>query len=210
MKDMFDKKGFSLMMTGIAGIGICLSFLLEVNYGTDTCSFMNASLSRRTGISYGTVAVLANLLFFIPELIWGRRLIGPGTIANMVLIGYISDFCRMLEHRYLPAAIFTDLPWRPLVFVMALIPFLFFVALYINADAGQAPYDAIPTIASERLHLPFAPVRIGWDCFAVLVGILAGGRLTIATVILAFAIGPSVTFIGKHFLHRTKPSLSAD
>ena len=193
----FDKKRFVIMMTGIVGIGIFLSFLLEVNYGTDTCAFMNASLSRCFGISFGTTMVLTNLLFFIPELIWGRKLIGPGTIANMMLIGYISDFCRMPEETYLPSLIFQDPLFRTLIFLAALIPFLISVALYMNADMGQVPYDSIATIISERLHLPFAPVRIFWDCLIILVGVLAGGHLTIGTVVLAFSIGPAVTVIGK-------------
>lgn len=200
-KNLFSKR-FIIMMTGIIGMGIFLSFLLEVNYGTDTCSFMNSSLSKHFGISFGNTMVLTNLILFIPELIWGRRLLGLGTIANMTLIGYISDFCRMLETKYIPSAIFQEQPYRSLVFIAALIPFLFFVALYINADMGQAPYDSIPTIISERLHLPFAPVRIIWDCFIILIGIIAGGHLTIATVILAFTIGPAVTFIGRLFNKR--------
>lgn len=196
-KNRFDKKRFIIMMTGIVGMGITLSFLLKVNYGTDTCSFMNASLSGRFGITFGTTMMLVNLLLFLPELIWGRKLIGLGTIANMTLIGYISDFCRMLETRYLPSSIFQDQPYRVIIFTVALLLFLISVALYMNADMGQVPYDSIPTMISEYRHIPYAPVRIVWDCSVMLIGILAGGHLTIGTVILAFTIGPAVTFIGK-------------
>ncbi|MDY4516158.1 MAG: hypothetical protein SPD93_06680 [Lachnospiraceae bacterium] len=136
-KNRFDKKRFIIMMTGIVGMGITLSFLLKVNYGTDTCSFMNASLSGRFGITFGTTMMLVNLLLFLPELIWGRKLIGLGTIANMTLIGYISDFCRMLETRYLPSSIFQDQPYRVIIFTVALLLFLISVALYMNADMGQ-------------------------------------------------------------------------
>ena len=197
MKISFNKKRFAVMMCGIVGMGVFLSFLLEVNYGTDTCAFMNSSLSGHFGISFGTMMICSNLIFFIPEIIWGRKYIGLGTIANMTLIGYISDFCRMLERKFLPDVLFEGTYYRPVVFIVALIPFLISIALYMNADMGLAPYDSVPKIISERFHFPFSPVRIVWDFCAIMLGIAVGGHLNIGTVVLAFTIGPSATFIGK-------------
>ncbi len=74
-------------------------------------------------------------------------------------------------------------------------PFWFSVALYMNADMGLAPYDAIPAIISHRSHLPFTLIRILWDFSAILIGILAGKHLSFATVVMALTIGPSVTFV---------------
>jgi uncharacterized membrane protein YczE len=186
-----------LMMAGIVGMGVFLSFLIEVNYGTDTSSFMNLSIAERFGISFGTCMVLANILFFIPEILFEPKLIHIGTIANMVLIGYISDFCRVLWSHYLPQLLFTVQPYRTITFFVALLPFLVSVALYMNADMGLAPYDAIPAIISHRSHLPFPLIRILWDFSAILIGILAGKHLSFATVVMALTIGPSVTYIGN-------------
>lgn len=199
MKSTDPKVGsrIKLMMAGIIGMGVFLSFLIEVNYGTDTSSFMNLSLAERFGISFGTCMVLANILFFIPEILFEPKLINIGTIANMVLIGYISDFCRVLWSQYLPQFLFTVQPYRTITFFVALLPFLVSVAFYMNADMGLAPYDAIPTIISHRSHLPFLLVRILWDFSAILIGLLAGKRLSFATVVMALTIGPSVTFIGN-------------
>lgn len=196
-----DKRRILLMCIGIIGMGISLSFLLRVNYGTDTCTFMNASLAAHFGISLGNLMVLVNVLLFIPELLWGRDMIGLGTLANMFCLGYILDFTTWAQERLLPEAWFTTSSARPFLFVASLIPFLIFVAFYINANVGVAPYDAIPTITSRALRLPYAPVRIAHDCLAILIGILAGGTLTIATPILALTIGPTVQAIGA-YLHR--------
>jgi uncharacterized membrane protein YczE len=191
------KKRIVMMLTGIIGIGIFLSFLIEVNYGTDTSAFMNLGLSDYFDISFGTCMVLVNIVFFIPQFFLGRKLINVGTILNMVLIGYISDFCRYLWHSYLPEFLFTVQPYRIITFILALIPFLISVALYMNSDLGQVPYDAIPTILSQHLPAPYAYIRIFWDCSAILIGILAGRNLTIGTLILAVTIGPSVSFFGR-------------
>lgn len=199
MKSIYRKFGnrIGLMMIGIIGMGVFLSFLIEVNLGTDTNSFMNLALSERLGISFGTCMVLSNILFFIPEALLQPKLINIGTIMNMFLIGYISDSCHVLWSRYLPQIMFTVQPYQTITFLMALLPFLVSVAFYMNADMGQTPYDAIPTIISHRSHLPYLVIRIIWDFSAILIGILAGKHLSIATVVMALTIGPSVTFIGN-------------
>ena len=178
-------------------MGVFLSFLLKVRYGSDTSSFMNTSLAVRFGLSFGTLMVLSNGIQLIPEIIWGRKLIGIGTVANMTIIGYTSDFCTMLEERYLPEIIFTSQPYRSLTFAIALLLFLISAALYMNAGLGLAPFDSILTMVSSHTHLPFFIVRIIWDFTAILIGVLAGGHLTIGTVILAFTVGPAVSWIGR-------------
>lgn len=191
------KKRTAIMLIGVAGMGIFLSFLLKVGYGTDTCSFMNAAISARTGISLGTVMVCVNSVLFIAELIWGRKYIGLGTFANMLLLGYISDFCTFLEERYLPEYIFTEQPYRVLIFAGALALFLTSAAVYMNANMGLSPFDAIPTMFSKFTHLPFFAVRMVWDFMAIGIGMLADGKVTVASIILAFTVGPAVTAVGK-------------
>ena len=189
------------MVIGVMGMGIFLSFLLRAGYGTDTCSFLNASLSYRTGISLGTVMVCTNALLFIAELIWGRQYIGPGTIVNMLCIGYVSDFCTMLWNRFLPPWIFQEQPYRAAVFASALFFFLISVSLYMNSDSGLSPFDAVPKIISKASHIPFFAVRICWDFLAILIGVLADGILTIGTIIIALTIGPAVSMIGRAMHH---------
>lgn len=197
MRRLPPRRNITLMLAGVVGMGISLSLLLKVGYGTDTSSFMNASIASRIGISLGTVMVSMNAIQLIAEIIWGRRFIGIGTIVNMAVIGYISDLCTMLEERYLPEWIFTLQPYRTATFAVALAFFLISAALYMNSDTGLAPYDAIPTIISANVHIPFFAVRMAWDFLAIAIGIAAGGHLTIGTVILALTIGPTVAWIGR-------------
>ncbi len=197
IRRQISTRQFRQMMLGITGMGVMLSFLLNVNYGTDPCSFMNNALALHFGIPLGTVMVLTNLLLFIPEIIWGRRLIGIGTIANMTLIGYICDFCRYLWKWLLPDVMFQAAPWRPLVFAAALTGFLVSAALYMNAGLGQVPYDSIATMICFGFNLPYFLVRMIWDFLIIGIGMLAGGRLTIATVLMALLLGPTVSRIGR-------------
>lgn len=191
-----DRQRILLMAIGIIGMGVTLSFLLRVNYGSDPCSFMNSALSNWSGISFGTTVVLANIIMFIPEILWGRNMIGLGTLMNMLLIGYISDFVTWLQRLFLPDIWFETTSTRVIIFIIALIPFLIFVGFYINADVGVAPYDAIPTMVSRALHLPYAPVRIAHDFLAIGIALLAGKSLAIATPVMALTLGPVVQVIG--------------
>ncbi|WP_028972521.1 YczE/YyaS/YitT family protein [Spirochaeta cellobiosiphila] len=204
---LFNKdftRRFLLMLLGIVGMGVFLSFLIEVNFGLDTSTFLNMALSEKFHISFGLCMILVNLVLFIPQLIFGRKLINIGTILNMTLIGNISDLCRHLWALYLPGQIFIDPAYRTTVFVLALIPFLISVALYMNANLGQVPYDAAPTLLTKALKLPFPVVRICWDFTAIIIGLLLGRALTVGTVIMALSIGPSVTLIGKLLDPRSK------
>ena len=197
MKYLPDKRRFFLMLSGIVGMGIFLSFIINVDYGTDTCVFFNMAISNRIHLTYGTTFLLTNAIMFIPELIFERRLIGLGTVFNMVLVGYISDLCRFLEEKFLPPSVFVQQPSRTIIFILAMIPFLISMALYMNADTGVSPFDAMAIIISHRTRLPFVPVRMGWDFLMIAIGMLLGRTLTIGTVVMALTLGPVCGFIGK-------------
>lgn len=115
----------------------------------------------------------------------------------MTLIGFTSDLCSLLWDSTLPSWLFTSQPWRSFVFVVALPLFLLCAAVYMNADLGLAPFDAIPTMVSRKSKLPFYAVRMAWDALAIIVGAAAGGQLTVGTIILALTVGPSVSWIGR-------------
>ncbi|SEK72068.1 Uncharacterized membrane protein YczE [Butyrivibrio sp. ob235] len=191
-------KKLGIMTLGVFFMGFFLSFLIEVNLGTDPCTFMNLTISSRLGILFGTWQVLLNLVLFVFVVLFDRHQIGPGTIANMVFIGYISDFCRWIWKKTIPEFVFREWPYRAVVFIVALLCFVIAASLYMNADMGVAPYDAIPNIISDRLlkSVPFKFVRIGFDGTVLLIGFLLGGRIEICTVLMVFLLGPTISAVG--------------
>lgn len=191
------KKRFVLMLIGVFGMGFFLSFLIETNYGSDTCTFMNLPLSAWFGLSFGTWQLCLNAVMLIAVIVMKPRLIGAGTIANMVLIGYISDFFRWVWAQLLPEGFFLAQPARSIVFAVALVPFILSIALYMVADMGLSPFDALPVILCEKLGIRFSTGRIFWDFAAIAVGLLAGGQLNIGTFLLALALGPVVGVVDR-------------
>ena len=192
------KKRFFIMMTGVFFMGFCLSFLIRVNFGTDPCTFMNLTISRKLGILFGTWQLTLNVILMVLVLIWGRNYIGPGTIANMVLIGYIADFFGWLWDRVLPSELFTDTTPRVIIFILSFSLFVVSAAFYMNAVMGVAPYDAVPMMIKRYIlkKTPFAIIRICFDYSVVLIGILFGGRPNIGIILMALFLGPVISAVG--------------
>nr|WP_297705818.1 hypothetical protein [uncultured Butyrivibrio sp.] len=205
--DYFSQKDFAkrliVMNIGVFLMGFFLSFLIKVDLGTDPCTFMNLTLSRAIGISFGTWQLLLNTVLFIFVILFGKKFIGFGTIANMVFIGYIADFFCWLWEKTIPEYYFTQFPQRGVVFAIALFLFIISVSFYINANMGVSPYDAMPQIISERVlkNVPFAIIRIAYDFLVILIGILFKGTPNIGIVLMALFLGPIISTVGK-FLNK--------
>lgn len=196
-------KRLVVMLIGVFFMGFFLSFLIKVDLGTDPCTFMNLTISRRLGILFGTWQLTLNAVLFIFVIAFGRRFIGFGTIANMVFVGYIADFFCWLWEKTIPERFFSDFPSRAVIFALALFLFIIAVSFYMNADMGVAPYDAMPMIISDKVlkKLPFAVIRMGYDFLVIIVGVLFGGVPNIGIVLMALFLGPVIQIVGN-FLNR--------
>ncbi len=203
LENYFSQKDFKkrmiLMCVGVFFMGFFLSFLIKVDLGTDPCTFMNLTLSRAIGISFGTWQLILNAILFIFVILFGKKFIGFGTIANMVFIGYIADFFVWLWEKCIPENYFTDMPYRAVIFLLALFMFIVAVSFYINANMGVSPYDAIPQIISERVFkkVPFAVIRICFDFLVIIIGVIFKGTPNIGIVLMALFLGPIISVVGK-------------
>ena len=192
-------KKLILMLVGVLCMGFFLSFLIEVDLGTDPCTFMNVAISKKFGILFGTWQLILNAALFIVVILFDIKKIGPGTLANMVFIGYISDFCRWMWSKILPREFFTTFPARGIIFAVAIVCFVIGASFYMNTDMGVSPYDPFPVIIHDRLlkNISFKYVRMGYDFLVIIIGCLFGGKPNIGIVVMALLLGPVITFVGK-------------
>ena len=201
-------KRFAIMIIGIFCMGFFLSFLIKVNWGTDPCTFQNKNVAELLGMTLGNWQLLLNAAMLVLVIIFNYRLIGFGTICNMVLIGYTADFFTNLWTSAIPDKVFTSAEYLPLktaIFALALLCFVVSAACYMNAGMGLSPYDAVPAIISSKLpKVPFFIIRICFDSFAVLVGLAACIIMKkdfrsslLGSVIMAFALGPVIQTVGN-------------
>ena len=200
------KKRLCFMLPAIVLMGFFVSILVEIGWGTDPANFMNLNIAKLLGWQLGNTAVLVYGLMLIFTFIFGAQMIGFGSLANMILIGYIVDFCRWLWEKTGFSAFIQNASLQILItlFTVALILFVIAASIYMNAQMGVAPYDAMPQIISGWLpKIPFFVVRMLFDFSAILIGVLAGklsggieGSL-IGSVAMTLLLGPVITLVGK-------------
>lgn len=191
-----DKKRIVAVFSAVALMGLSLSFLIRLNFGTDPCSSMNLGISNNLGISFGNWLAIFNSFFFIIVILFDRSQIGWGTIANMLLVGYFADFFTWLFDFMLPSDAFSNLAIRIVVLIPSLTVFIFAVAVYMAVDLGSAPYDAtVFIIASKLKKVPFRIIRMCWDITACIIGYLMGSTIGIVTIAIAFALGPVISWV---------------
>ena len=90
-KNNFAKR-FIMMLTGILFIGVCVGSFRLSAFGVDAFTCMNLGLSQFVGMTFGTWQLLVNVVI-LGLVFWkARGRIGPGTVVNMVGVGYLADF----------------------------------------------------------------------------------------------------------------------
>lgn len=187
------------MTAAIFLMGFSLSFLILVDMGTDPFTCMNLGFASVLHLSFGNWQMLLNLALFIVTLVCKRNLIGLGTFVNMIAIGYTADFFGALWSRTEVLSGTMSLTLRLVILVCALVVFVASAAIYMTAELGTAPWDAIPFIIAEKLgKIPFRWVRMCWDTMAVLLGMAMGRKVGVITIAMVLTLGPVVEWFGKH------------
>lgn len=179
-------------------IGICVAVFKTVGFGTDPCSTFTLGVSSRTGISFGTCQLVFNLLMFLPVIRYDLSRIGVGTVANMVGVGYVADFCMWIIRLYTPSEGFS-MTARILMFAVSMAAFLIAAAFYMVVDLGVAPYDAIPQLISAHTsRLSARAIRMLWNISILSLGFLLGSTVGLTTLITGFCLGPAIAFVSGH------------
>ncbi len=198
-----NKKEFAanvvMVVIAVLCMGISLGFLLETDLGTDPYTFMNVSISEKIGWTLGNWQLTLNaVMLLIVIIVTGINLIGPGSVANMVLVGYTVDFTRWVIGKTFAEGFFMGPVARPVTFILGLIGFLISAAVYMNSRLGLSPYDGLGKIICGAFKkIPFFITIIAFYSFAVLIGFLFGARPRIGTILMAVFLGPAITTVGS-------------
>ena len=199
-------KRLAFMLPAVILMGVFVSILVEIGWGTDPASFMNLNIATALNWGLGNTEVLVYGLMLIFTFIFGAEMIGFGTLANMILIGYVIDICRWIWKNVGFAQFIYDssFPIRLVIFIITLLLFVVVASIYMNAQMGVAPYDAIPNILSCWIpKIPFFIIRIIFDLSAVLIGVIAGklsGGIqgsVVGSIAMSLLLGPVISLVGK-------------
>lgn len=181
------------MLLGNLLCGYSIGMFQFADFGIDPFNLGLMGIWHITGLArYGTFYMLFSFfLLLIDFFFMDRQKIGIGTVANMFLSGYAVEFSYWMWHKCFPVP---TMPLRILFLLLGLILLCFSSALYYVADCGVSPYDAIPLTLSERSRYSFKTIRVTADCLWVLIGLAGGQHPGLATLLIAFGLGPLIEF----------------
>ena len=186
------------MVAGVVIIGIGIAVFKFSHLGNDSISALNLRLAELAGLPFSIENVLMNLFLFVPQLIWGRRYIGLGTIINSFCIGFIVTFTSNAMTAAFGSA--DTLPVQLFWVAVGVLVVAFGCSLYQTADLGVAPYDALSLMMADRLPCPLLRLpRFHRRAVRGACTFVSGGLIGLGTLICAFGLGPFVQFFTKHF-----------
>lgn len=185
------------MIAGVVVIGVGIAVFKFSHLGNDSISALNLRIAELSGLPFSIENVLMNLCLFVPQLIWGRRYIGLGTIINSFCIGFIVTFTSDVMTAAFGTA--DTLPVQLFWVAVGVLVVAFGCSLYQTANLGVAPYDALSLMMADRLPVPYFGCRVFTDALCAVIAFVLGGLIGLGTLICAFGLGPFVQFFTKHF-----------
>ena len=171
---------------GLALFAIGISLQMNANIGAPPWDVFHQGVAKQTEISVGKIIVMTGfilLLLWIPL----KQKPGLGTILNPLVIGLVADLALAIIPE--PENIFV----RVIMAAIGIVIVAIGTGFYIGSALGPGPPDGLMT----RLGKRGIPIRIGRTAIEVtvlVVGLLLGGQVGVATFAFALGVGPLVHF----------------
>lgn len=177
------------LVVGLALFAVGIVMLLESRLGLSPWDVLNQGIAKHTPLGFG----FANTVVAIVVLVVAWRLgaaIGPGTVANALLIGVFVDLLTRV-HAFAGVADGTLL-LRALVLVAGILVIGGASALYIGGALGAGPRDSLMLVLSRRTGLRAGAARTIIESSVTAVGFVLGGKVGVGTLAFALGIGPAI------------------
>ena len=140
-------------------------------------------------LTFGQAIIAIGLVLVLGSLLAGIKP-GPGTIANMLLIGAFAD---LMLSTGVGAGLDEGAMWLRVAVMLGGIAITGLgSALYIGAGLGAGPRDSLMIAVATRAHIRVGAARAILEGLALLLGFVLGGSVGIGTIAFALGIGPAV------------------
>ena len=177
------------LLFGLALFALGIVLLLESGLGLSPWDVLAQGVSEQTSISFGTANVVIAVAVLVAAWALGAR-IGPGTVANAVLIGLTVDV--LLAIPAIEALSSSPLGVRIVLMAAGIAIIGAGSAFYIGAGMGAGPRDSLMLVLSRRTGRRIGVTRATLEVIVTIVGFALGGTVGIGTLAFAFGIGPAV------------------
>lgn len=169
---------YCIFFLGLTLFGLGNAIAVKVKYiGLHPWEVLNVALYQHFGLTIGTWGVICGLFLIIISFFTAKKYISIGTFLNALFIGPIMDFFLWLN--ILPEATNTWVDY--LILLLAIVIAGIGGGMYVAAGLGAGPRDGFMLSISNRTKLSVSQARILVESFVLIIGLILGGPVFIAT-----------------------------
>jgi uncharacterized membrane protein YczE len=171
------------LYAGLVLYGASLALQIRAGLGLDPWDVFHQGVSERTGLSFGTVVIVAGalvLLAWIPL----RQRPGLGTVSNVFVVGIAVDAALAVMPEAGPFGV-------QLAMLLGGIGLNAVAgAAYIGAGLGPGPRDGLMTGLVRLTGRSVGVIRTSLEVSILVAGFALGGTVGLGTLLYALSIGP--------------------
>lgn len=183
-------KRLTLLMVGLFLFALAIVFEVKAGLGLGSWDVLHQGLSFHTPLSFGQAGQVTGLVIILVSLLLGIKP-GVATLANMFFVGFWIDLLN--NSSLVPLAEpLGGLPAQLLWIAIGIFMLGIGSGLYIKAGLGAGPRDSFMLALVKRTGWRVAVCRAIMEITVCTTGWLMGGTVGIATLLIAFGVGPSV------------------
>lgn len=183
---------FVILGLGLLALGAAI--LSASGVGVDPYTAMNLGIGQVTGLGLGTAQLLVNVVLFVFVILNRPSVIGLGTAINIVFVGYAVQFFSGILNNG-PLNLQANYFVMALGLVVGILVYALGITMYVDAGLGQAPYEAVAPILSDKLGTTYSMVRTTQDVLVLALALVCAGftYVGIGTIICAVGTGRLIT-----------------
>ena len=177
------------LVSGLFLFAFGIVLLLESGLGLSPWDVLAQGISDHSALSFGTANIVIAVVVLVVAWALGAR-IGPGTVANAVLIGLMVDGLVAVDA--IDGLSGSPLAVRIVLMTAGILIIGVGTGFYIGAGMGAGPRDSLMLVTARRTGVRIGIARATIEVAVTAAGFALGGTVGIGTVAFAFGIGPAV------------------
>ncbi len=192
-----DLKRILFALLGIFLVGIGIAFNSSSNLGNDPVGIVYDGVRNALSLTAEQLGAASNyvnfsiiaLLFFI-----GRKYVNIGTFIYVLPYGFFVNIGKIM---YSQIFVSDTILVRWFSVIIGCLLLYTGVAIFIAVNIGLDPFTGLVMVIADKVKKEFRVVKIIFDIFMIILGVVLGGRLGIITIITALCAGPLIQYFSK-------------
>lgn len=164
--------------------------MLRSELGLAPWNVLEVGLHKQFGLTIGRWAQIVGAAIVLITTFMRRRLPGPGTLLNMICVGFFIDLI-MFQH-WVPDV--SSMPMRVAFLIVGLVVLGSGMGMYLAPELGEGPRDGIMIELSSRFSWSVRKVRTVMEISVLVIGWLLGGPVGVGTVVISISLGYLMQF----------------